>query len=288
MLGDVSISRHGWQHDLWKLDAPRQGDALEIVFTGSSVRVAEVMVLKQIASIEKLEAIAHAKVDTDSDTVENYLGETYTKQVTGSDALRWVSNCTIEFTHDDENWEYFADLIEDNIEGIVWAQEPDRKPWRVYRAIFSQDRYDAPYLSETKPGGNRLSFEVKENRQVSAAWFSLDTFNTNATGDGVMFFRDCEHLGENGAVDDRDPDTSSTDTTHTFDVDGVSHVYLHATGVTSFAVQTLVSNVWTTQETVTPTQKTYRSWDHSLSKLTNRVTDTQVTVGFHRDECAYQ
>lgn len=279
-LGDVSISRHGWQFDLWKLDTQQQGTSLSITFTGSNVRVAEVMVLKQIASIEKLEQITHAKVDTDSETVESYLGEVRNKVVTGADALRWVSNYTIEFTHDDENWEKFADMIEDNIEGVVWADEPDRKPWRVYRAIFSEDRYDAPYLSEWKPGGNQLSFVVKEDRSVSAAWFTLDTFNTNSTGDGVMFFRECEHLGENGAVDDRDPDTFSTDTTHTFDVDDVSHVYVAGTGITSFAVQTLVSNTWTTQETITPTQKTYRDWDHSLSELTTRLTASQVRLVF--------
>lgn len=280
-LGNVPIARHGWQHDLWKLDTPQQGNSLSIAFTGSNVRVAEVMVLKELAIVEKLEDVSHAKVDTDSDTTQDYKGGVLNRPRTGADALRWVSNYELEFTHDDANWETFCDLIEDNLEEIVWAQAPEWKPWRLYRAIFSQDRYDAPYISEWKPGGNRLRFEVKENRPVSAAWFSLEHFNTNETGDGVMFFRDCAHLGQNGAVDDGDPDTLSTSATHTLNTGGgLSHIYLKTTGVTFVIVQTLVSNIWTTQTSFTPTRKTYRGWDHSLSKLTNRLTADSVRLLF--------
>lgn len=277
-LGDVSITRHGWQHDLYALSASQQGDSLEITFTGGSVRVSQVLVLKQLAEIKKLEGISHAKIDTDSETDETPIGYIENRNITGTDTLRWLSDYELEFTHEDDNWELFVDLIEDNIEGVVWAQEPNRKPWRVYEAFFSQDQYEAPYLSEYKFGGNRVQFQVQENRDVSQAWYELDTFNTNASGDGVMFFRDCAHLGQNGAVDDGDPDTVSTADTHTFSVDGVSHIYLKATGVDSYAIQVLVSGVWTTQETLTPTQKAYRGFQHSLSGLTTRRTETQVRV----------
>lgn len=277
-IPDVSIVRHGYQHDLYKLTNSLSGQTLTLMFTGNNIRVNEVFVLKLLTQIKQMEQVAHAKVDRDSIQEDNYVGYAETEIITGADRLRWVSDLNIEFPYQDENYEPFLDLIEDNDE-IVFAQEPARKPHRVYRGIFPLNQYEAPYLcAGAKDGGNSVRFQIAESRAVGDLWYSLPTFNTNESGDGLMFFRNCKHLGENGAVDDNDYVTFSQEATYTLNVDGVSHVFLKATGVTSYQVQTLVGNVWTTQETVTPTQKAYRGWEHSLTKLTNRLTADQVRL----------
>ena len=172
-------------------------------------------------------------------------------------------------------------MIEDHAEeGIVVAQEPRRLPWRTYQAIFSNLSHAAPYLCAARPAGNTVQFAIDETREAAALWYAMDTFNSNDSGDGLMFFKPCAHLFENGEVDDNDYQTHSTETTHTFDVEAVSHIFVKAKGVTGYAVQTLVSNTWTTQETITPVQKAYRGYDNSLTKLTTRIVADRVRLVF--------
>ena len=280
-LGDVSVMRHGYQHDLYEVSPAQSGSTVEITLTGTNIRVSEVWVLKKIAALQKLKQIAHSQIDRDSTAQQNVYGYDETDVNTGLDRLRWRSEIELEFTHTDENYEVFLDLIEDHAEaGIVVAQEPRRLPWRMYQAIFSNLSHAAPYLCEARPAGNTVQFVIDETREAGPLWYSMDTFNSNDSGDGLMFFRNCTHLFENGAVDDNDYETHSTETTHTFDVEAVSHIFLKATGVTSYQVQTLVSNAWATQETITPTQKAYRGYDNSLTKLTTRLAADRVRLVF--------
>ena len=280
-LGDVSIVRHGYQHDLYELSSAQSGSTVEITFTGTNIRVSEVWVLKKIAALEKLTELAHTQIDRDSEPQNNLYGYDEIEVNTGLDRLRWQSAIGLEFTHTDENYEVFLDMIEDHAEtGIVVAQEPRRLPWRTYQAIFSQLSHAAPYLCEARPAGNTVKFSIDETRDAAALWYAMDTFNSNDSGDGLMFFKPCAHLFENGAVDDNDYETHSTETTHTFDTEAVSHIFVKAKGVTGFAVQTRVSNAWVTQETITPTQKAYRGYDNSLTKLTTRLVADRVRLVF--------
>ena len=281
-LGDVSILRHGYQHDLYELAAAQTGSTVEITFTGSNIQISEVWVLKKIAALQKLNQVAHSQIDRDSEPQPNLYGYDETDVITGLDRLRWRSEIELEFTHTDENYEVFLDLIEDHAEeGIVVAQEPRRLPWRTYQAIFSNLSHAAPYLCSVRPAGNTVQFVIDEARETAPLWYSMDTFNSNDSGDGLMFFKPCVHLFENGAVDDNDYQTHSTQTTHTFDVgEAVSHIFVKSTGVTSYQAQTLVSDAWTTQETITPVQKTYRGYDNSLTQLTTRLEVDQVRLVF--------
>ena len=280
-LGNVSILRHGYQHDLYELSTAPSGSTVEITFTGSNIRISEVWVLKKIAVLQKLNEIAHSQIDRDSVPQNNLYGYDETEVITGLDRLRWQSEVELEFTHTDANYEVFLDMIEDHAEaGIVVAQEPERLPWRTYQAIFSNLSHAAPYLSSVRPAGNTVQFVIDETREAAALWYSMDTFNSNDSGDGLMFFKPCVHLFENGAVDDNDYKTFSTQTTHTFNTEAVSHVFVKVKGVTEYAVQTYVSSTWVTQETITPMQKTYRGYDNSLTKLTTRLVADQVRLVF--------
>ena len=256
-----------------------RGDQLTVALSGSGLKTSDVMVLKKLAELRRTAAVAHQKVDRDSELLEVWDGEAETELISGVDRFRWLSNYTINFDSTDTNYEFLLDLIEDN-EEVVFAKNPAWKPWDVYRAIFPLNQYDAPYLcKDTRAGGNSVSFEIAESRPVGDAWYTLDKFNTNSSGQGLMFFS-CAHLGQNGRVDDNDYKTFSTQTTYTFDVDGVSHIWLKVKGVTSYQVQTLVSDTWTTQQTITPAQKAYRGWEHSLTELTTRLPDSQIRLVF--------
>ena len=280
-LGNVSILRHDYQQDLYELSTAQSGSTVEITFTGSNIRVSEVWVLKKIAALQKLKGIAHSQIDRDSVAQNNLYGYDETDVITGLDRLRWRSEVELEFTHTDENYEVFLDMIEDHAEeGIVVAQEPRRLPWRTYQAIFSKLSHAAPYLSSVRPAGNTVQFVIDETREAGPLWYAMDTFNSNDSGDGLMFFKPCVHLFENGAVDDNDYKTHSTQTTHTFDVEAVSHIFVKSTGVTSYQIQTYVSGTWVTQETITPVQKTYRGYDNSLTQLATRLVADQVRLVF--------
>ena len=171
-------------------------------------------------------------------------------------------------------------------------------PWRVYKAKFLESRYSIPYLSKVVEQGNSVPFQVQENRPIGAQ-LALDlkeTFNTEDSKDQYLFFNHCRHLlhgrvtTTSGSIERKASDnrfnTFSTETTLIFDISRntestkVTHIWLKATGITSYDVQTLVSNTWTTQETITPTQTNYASWDNSLEKLTTAITATSVRLVF--------
>ena len=144
-----------------------------------------------------------------------------------------------------------------------------------------------------------VSFRLLENRLIGSdlAEIRKATFNGEDSQDKYLFFNDCVHLDNarvtktDGSIDynasDNDFATYSEETTLAFDTsqgtDGnpkVTHVFLKSAGITSYAVQTLVSGTWTTQETITPTRKAYRGWDNSLEKLTTAITATSVRLVF--------
>lgn len=295
-IADVSITRDGWQHDLYKLSAALSGRQVQLTFTGTDVKINEVLILeKSVILNQNYTNIAHSKVDIDSVLHESEEGEESREIISGVDRLRWMSACTLEFLADDVNYEVFLDWIEDNPNCVV-AQD-EIYPWRVYKAAFPEMRHNAPYLCSVREAGNIVSFRLLENRLIgSEALERKRSFNDVDAEDKYLFFNDCVHLQNDrvtrasGQIDydasDNNFETFSTATTLDFDISEgtdptkVTHIFLKATDVTSYAVQTLVSNTWTTQQTVTPTQQTYRGWENSLEKLTTALTATAVRLVF--------
>ena len=296
-IDDVSITRDGWQHDLIEI-SEQTGSSVVLTFTGTDVRVNEVLILRKSLILNSNFAnISHSKVDIYSELLKSDSGAEQREIIVGRDTLRWMSACSLEFTYDDDNYEVFLDWIEDN-PNIVVAQNPELYPWRVYRAVFPDMRHNAPYICSVREVGNVVSFRLLENRLIGSdlAAIRKTTFNSEDSQDKYLFFNDCVHLDNervtktDGSIDyntsDNDFATYSEETTLAFDTsqgtDGtkVTHVSLKSTGVTSYAVQTLVSGTWTTQETITPTRKAYRGWDNSLEKLTTAITETSVRLVF--------
>ena len=296
-IDDISITREGWQHDLIEIDE-QTGSSVVLTFTGTNVRVNEVLILKKSLILnDNYTKISHSKVDIDSEFQKSEQGNERREIIVGTDRLRWMSSCSLEFTFNDDNYEVFLDWIEDNPNAVV-AQNPEIYPWRVYKTVFPDLTHNAPYLCSVREAGNVVSFRLLENRIIGSGLTQeiKRTFNTVDSQDKYLFFNDCIHLNNervkklNGDIDynacDNNFETYSAETTLELDISDqddetdVTHIWLKSTGVTSYEVQTRVGATWTTQYTITPTQKTYRGWDNSLEKLSATITETRVRLVF--------
>ena len=295
-IADISITRDGWQHDLLALDTLLTGSSVSLTFTGTNIKINEVIILKRGGIInQNYLNIAHSKIDISGELQESDSGQENREIIVGTDKLRWMSSCALEFTFEDDNYEVFLDWIEDNPAPVI-AQDPEIYPWRVYKAVFPDLQHNAPYISSVRDIGNIVQFKLLENRMIGDPVDPKSTFNSEDLQDKYLFFNDCIHLDNdrvaktNGNIDynasDNDFTTYSEETTLQFDISRGSnatkatHISLKATGITSYQVQTLVSNTWTTQETITPTKKTYRGWNNSLEKLTTAITATSIRLVF--------
>ena len=297
-IDDISITRDGWQHDLLALETALTGSSVSLTFTGTDVKINEVLILKKsTVANQNYTRLSHAKTDINSNLDRVQSGEVSRAFSTRGDRLRWRSNLALEFVAADEDPEAFLSWIAENPD-IVVAHDPQLYPWRTYKAKWLENRYNVPYLSKVVEDGVSVPFQIQENRPIGAqlAVDRKESFNTEDSKDLYLFFNHCQHLlpgrvtTPSGSVERKASDnrfrTYSTETTLIFDVSRntestkVSHIWLKATGVTSYDVQTLVSNTWTTQETITPTQTNYASWDNSLEKLTTAITDTSVRLVF--------
>ena len=297
-ISDISITRDGYQHDLLALETAISGASVSLTFTGSDIKINEVLILnRSVVTNQNYARLDHSKIDVNSNLNQGTSGEVSRILSTRGDRLRWRSDCSVEFVDIDEDGEVFLNWINAN-RHVVIAHDPQLFPWRVYRARFLGSRYNNPYLSKVLDQGESLSFQIQENRPVGShlAVDRKETFNTEDSKEHHLFFNHCVHLNNgrvttaSGSIErrasDNRPRTFSTETTLIFDISKntestkVTHLWLKATGVTSYAVQTLLGNTWTTQETITPTQTNYTSWDNSLEKLTAAITATRVRLVF--------
>ena len=297
-ISDVSITRDGYQHDLLALERALTGASVSLTFTGSDIKINEVLILNRSAiANQNYTRLDHSKTDVNSNLDQGQSGEVSRTLSARGDRLRWRSDLSVEFVSADEDSEAFLNWINENPH-VVIAHDPQLYPWRVYRARFLGSRYNIPYVSKVLDKGESVSFQIQENRPVGShlAVDRKETFNTEDSKEHHLFFNHCVHLNNgrvttaSGSIErrasDNRPRTFSTETTLIFDISKntestkVTHIWLKATGVTSYAVQTLLSNTWTTQETITPTQTNYTSWDNSLEKLTSVLTATRVRLVF--------
>ena len=297
-IADVSILRNSWQHDLLALDTAMSGSEVTLVFSGSDIKINEVLILKKTPiNNQDYITLTHSKIDVNTNLDKTQSGEFSRALLSRGDRLRWRSNCQLEFTNIDEDCELLLDWI-DGKPDIVVAHDPELYPWRIYRAKFLNSRYNAAYLSKVFEQGNSLSFQIQEKRPIGSKLIPTlkKTFNTEDSQKKHLFFNDCIHLNNNrittssGTIENKVCDnnfkTFSEETTLIFDISdneestNVTHIWLKAVGVTSYQVQTLVSDVWTTQQTITPAKKTYASWDNSLEKLTTLISATSIRLVF--------
>lgn len=278
-MDPISITRHGIQHDMFTLPAVQSAGDLTLIFTGTNVEILQVMVMRESLSLDTLDAKSDSLVDDDSLLITNMFGAMRRLLVSGVDRFRWQSDYTILFPYSSELYDPFIQWMQDN-KSFIFAQRKS-KPWRVYDAVFSTTQARLPYISEALSGGNRLTFQIKEDRAIGDLPYPrVTSFNTHE--ENSIYFNDAVHLGTNGAVDDNDYSTYSTDSTYTINMHStpLTHIWLKCKNVTSYVVQKLVNGTWTTHETITPTFQSQDGWDHSLDKLTTSLTEASIRLVF--------
>ena len=195
-IDDVSITRDGWQHDLLALETALSGSSATLTFTGTDVKINEVLILKKsTAANQNYTQLSHAKTDINSSVDQVQSGEVSRAFSTRGDRLRWRSNVALEFVDADEDAEAFLSWIDEHSD-IVVAHDPQLYPWRTYKAKWLENRYNVPYLSKVVEDGVSVPFQIQENRPIGAqlAVDRKETFNSEDSKDRYLFFNHCQHL----------------------------------------------------------------------------------------------
>lgn len=162
----VSATRLGFQHDLYELNNTKNVSEIEITFTaksGETIEIYEIMILNLVYEIpanKRFIMPVHSKIDRAAGMHQNTKGfKTRYKRI-GAKRWAWKSvyNCLFEA---DMNYDEFWLMLERN-RNLVFAQEPNNTPHRIYPASIMQMAYNADYRSSAKSEGVIMRFEIQE------------------------------------------------------------------------------------------------------------------------------
>ena len=164
---DVSTIVNGFQHDLYLLDAHFTATRVRLTFTGTDVKIVEVMLLE--FGIE---------IDANGDFTEinpdfvDRIGEIHSAP---GGSLGYGS--PLSAARDKWEIDYAVKvvpgktLLQTPEEFLYWrsenrnhvhAQEPSRFPWRIFPATFVGERVPVRYRTDDKLSGEILTFSVSE------------------------------------------------------------------------------------------------------------------------------
>ena len=274
-IENVNITRHGWQHIHHEFLTEQTASELVITITGTNIDVTEVFILKIAHELEQFTRLDQGKIN-EAIVTEFLTGERYCASTQEENTLRWQSQCTHECTPDTVSAAGLAAWFSENPE-IVFAPDVFLSPWQIYKALVEDTQIDADYLTPIRTVGQSVSFAITQSEPNTPA--GIDTFTTGADGE-ILFFKDCIHLRQHGAIDDNDYKTQSTETTATINTENteITHIWIRGRGITAIALQTEIGGVWTTQNTLTPTWTSLSDIDYSLTPLTTPITASEIRL----------
>ena len=164
---DVSTIVNGFQHDLYLLDQHFTATSVRLTFTGTDARIVEIMLLEfglEIDANSDFTEIATNFVDrTGVVHPDPGGGISYTPPL-GGGRDRWQIDYAVKVVPG-------KTLLQTPEEFLYWrsenrnhvhAQEPSRKPWRVFPAVFLGKSVPVRYRTDDKTGGEILNFRVAE------------------------------------------------------------------------------------------------------------------------------
>ena len=164
---DVSTIVNGFQHDLYLLDSHFTATSVRMTFTGANAKITEIMLLEfglEIDSNADFTQINPDFVDR-SGVVHPDVGDgiAYSPSI-GNGRDKWEIDYVVKVVPG-------KTLLETPEEFLYWrsenrnhvhAQEPSRKPWRIFPAVFLKKRVPVRLRTDDKLAGEVLNFRVAE------------------------------------------------------------------------------------------------------------------------------
>lgn len=158
---DVPILHDGKQHDLFAFATPFSVRALDIVFTGSSVKLYSIMLLDLKLSLNadaRFVQIVPTQTNRATEVFENWQGGH--RRWSASSAWKWQVQLGARF-RGTESYETLMTLMQ-QMPMFTFAQEYQRYPERVYPAYFKNTEATLAFISRYKGAGTEIFFEVAE------------------------------------------------------------------------------------------------------------------------------
>ena len=164
---DVSTVVAGFQHDLYLLDSHFTATSVRVTFTGTDVKITEIMLLEfglEIDSNADFTEIATNFVDRSGVVHPDPSGGIAYTPPLGGGRDRWQIDYAVKVVPGKTLLETPEDFLYWRSENRnhVHAQEPSRKPWRVFPAVFLGKSVPVRYRTDDKTGGELLTFRVAE------------------------------------------------------------------------------------------------------------------------------
>ena len=164
---EVSTVVAGFQHDLYLLDSHFTATSVRMMFTGTDAKIYEIMLLEfglEINANSDFTQINPDFVDR-SGVVHPDAGSgiAYSPSI-GDQRDKWEIDYVVKVVPG-------KTLLETPEEFLYWrsenrnhvhAQEPSRKPWRIFPAVFLKKRVPVRLRTDDKLAGEVLNFRVAE------------------------------------------------------------------------------------------------------------------------------
>ena len=164
---DVSTVVAGFQHDLYLLDSHFTATSVRVTFTGTDVKITEIMLLEfglEIDSNADFTEIATNFVDrTGVVHPDPSGGISYTPPI-GGGRDRWQIDYAVKVVPGKTILETPEDFLywRAKNRNHVFCMEPSRFPWRIFPAVFVGKSVPVRYRTDDKIGGEILNFRVAE------------------------------------------------------------------------------------------------------------------------------
>lgn len=152
----------GWDNSLVKLDTTLTATQIRLVFTGTDIKIAEVMLLEHAGGLVSMSDLLPIKRDRTGVVQQTQSGTVERTKTEPTSRFKWQLNFSAVFGHNNSHFlEDFLDWINAN-PNFTFAERAEDKPWRVYPAGFLNSGFNASYVTQTIQIGEMVQCQLSE------------------------------------------------------------------------------------------------------------------------------
>ena len=152
----------GYDNSLEKLTTAITATSMRLAFTGSSVKIFEVMLLEHAGGLVTLSNVLPKKSDRTSVVQQTQDGEIERVETELSSRFKWQLDFSAAFGYNNTHkLEDFLDWINSN-PNFTFAERPETHPWRVYPAGFLNSGFNASFITQTVQIGELVQCQLSE------------------------------------------------------------------------------------------------------------------------------